>query len=74
MHLKENPDHIIGWEQVTFLAFDSRYGQRRMKESILIDVFSHKGVMNIEDGTKKDACWNVLLPSLRKNFVDSQMT
>ena len=26
------------------------------------------GVMNIEDGTKKDALWNVLLPLLRKNF------
>ena len=74
MHLKEYPDHVIGWEQVTFLACDSRYSQRRMKESILIDIFSHKGVMNIEDGMKKDACWNVLLPSLRKNFSDSRIT
>ena len=55
MHLRDNPDHVIGWEQVTFLACDSRYSQRRMKESILIDIFSHKGVMNIEDGMKKDA-------------------
>ena len=74
MHLREYPDHVIGWEQVTFLACDSRYSQRRMKESILIDIFSHKGVMNIEDGMKKDACWNVLLPSLRKNFSDSRIT
>ena len=74
MHLREYPDHVIGWEQVTFLACDSRYSQRRMKESILIDIFSHKGVMNIEDGMKKYACWNVLLPSLRKNFSDSRIT
>jgi len=74
VHLREYPDHVIGWEQVTFLACDSRYSQRRMKESILIDIFSHKGVMNIEDGMKKDACWNVLLPSLRKNFSDSRIT
>ena len=45
-----------------------------MKESIAIDIFSHKGVMNIEDGIKKDACWNVLLPSLRKIFLDCQIT
>ena len=31
MHLKDNPDHIIGWEKVSFLAFDSRYNYRRMK-------------------------------------------
>ena len=68
IHLKDNPDHVIGWEQVSFLASDSRYNQRRMKESFLIDIFSHTGVMNIEDGMKKDACWNVLLPSLRKDF------
>ena len=74
MHLRDNPDHIIGWGQVTFLACDSRYYQRRMKESILIDVFSHKGAMNIEDGRKKDACWNVLLPLLCKNFSDSRIT
>jgi hypothetical protein len=70
VHEREYPDHVIGWKQVTFLACDSRYSQRRMKESILIDIFSHKGVMNIEDGMKKDACWNVLLPLLRKNFLD----
>ena len=74
VHLREYPDHVIGWEQGTFLACDSRYSQRRMKESIWIDIFSHKGVMNIEDGMKKDACWNVLLPSLRKNFSDSRIT
>ena len=78
MHLREYPGHVIGWKQVTFLACDStsRYSQRRMKESILIDIFSHKGtsVMNIEDGMKKDACWNVLLPTLRKNFLDSRIT
>ena len=74
MHLREYPDYVIGWEQVTFLACDSRYSQRRMKESILIDVFSQKGVMNIEDGIRKDAYWNVLLPSLRKNFSDSGIT
>ena len=68
IYLKDNPDHVIGWEQVSFLASDSRYNQRRMKESFLIDIFSHTGVMNIEDGMKKDACWNVLLPSLRKDF------
>jgi hypothetical protein len=45
-----------------------------MKESILIDIFSHKGVKNIEYGMKKDACWNVLLLSLRKNFSDSRIT
>ena len=56
------------YEQVTFLACDSRYSRRRMKESILIDIFSHKRVMNIEDGMKKDACRNVLLPLLRKTF------
>ena len=71
MHLKDNPDHIIGWENVSFLAFDSCYNYRRMKESVLIDIFSHTGVMNIEDGMKKDACWNVLLPSLRKKFSDN---
>ena len=54
-----------------FLAFDSRYNYRRMKESVVIDIFSHTGVMNIEDGMKKDACWNVLLPSLRKKFLDN---
>ena len=73
MHLRDNSDHIIGWEQVTILACDSRYRQRRMKESILIDVFSHKGVMNIEDGMKKNACWNVLLPLLRNSFLDSRI-
>ena len=67
MHLEDNQDHIIGWEQVAFLACDSRYNQRKMKESILIDVFSHTRVMNIEDGMKKDAC------SLHKNFVDSRI-
>ena len=74
MHLKDNPDHIIGWEKVSFLAFDSRYNYRRMKESVLIDIFSHTGVMNIEDGMKKDACWNVLLPSLRKKFSVNVVT
>ena len=68
MHLRDNPDHVIGWEKVSFLAYDSRYNQRRLKEAFLIDIFSHEGVMNIEDGMKKDACWNVLLPSLRKRF------
>ena len=53
---------------MSFLASDSRYNQRRMKESFVIDIFSHTGVMNIEDGMKKDACWNVLLASLRKDF------
>ena len=48
LHLKDNPDHIIGWEKVSFLAFDSRYNYRRMKESVLIDIFSHTGVMNEE--------------------------
>ena len=78
MRLREyaDHDHVIGrgWEHVTFLACDFCYNQRRMKESILIDIFSHKGVMIIEDGMKKDACWNVLLPSLRKNFSDSRIT
>ena len=23
MHLKDNPDHLIGWEKVSFLACDS---------------------------------------------------
>jgi len=45
-----------------------------MKESVLIDIFSHTGVMNIEDGMKKDACWNVLLPSLRKKFSVNVVT
>ena len=76
MHLKDNPDHIIGWEKVytSFVAFDSRYNYRRMKESVLIDIFSHTGVMNIEDGMKKDACWNVLLPLLRKKFSVNVVT
>ena len=43
---------------------------RRMKESILIDIFAHHGVMNIEDGMKKDACWAVLFPSLRKGYSE----
>ena len=30
IHLKDNPVHVIGWEQVTFLACDSRYSERRM--------------------------------------------
>ena len=55
MYLKDNPDHVIGWEQVSFLAPDSRYNHRKMKESFLIDIFSHTGVMNIKDGMKKDA-------------------
>ena len=66
IHMKDNPDHVIGWEQVSFLVSDSRYNQRRMKKSLLIDSFAHAGVMNIKDGMRKDACWNVLLPSLRK--------
>ena len=41
-----------------------------MKESFLIDIFAHRGIMNIEDGMKKDACWNVLFPSLRKDFPE----
>ena len=71
MHLKDNPDHILGWEKVSFLACDSQYNYRRMKESILIDIFSHTGVMNIEDVMKKDACCNVLLPLLRKKLLDN---
>ena len=47
MHLREYPDHVIRWEQVTFLACDSCYSQRRSKTLILIDVFLYKGVMNI---------------------------
>ena len=70
VHLKDNPDHVIGWDKVSFMAFDSRYSQRRMKESFLIDIFANKGIMNIEDGMKKDACWNVLFPSLRKDFPE----
>ena len=69
-HLKQNPDHVIGWDQVSFLAFDSRFHHRRMKESILIDIFANPGVMNIEDGMKKDACWTVLFPSLRKRYSE----
>ena len=71
MHLKDNPDHILRWEKVSFLACDTRYNYRRMQESILIDIFSHTGAMNIEDGMKKHACWNVLLPSLCKQFSDN---
>ena len=41
-----------------------------MKESFLIDIFANKGIMNIEDGMKKDACWNVLFPLLRKDFPE----
>ena len=70
VHLKDNPDHVIGWDKVSFMAFDSRYSHRRMKESFLIDIFAHRGIMNIEDGMKKDACWNVLFPSLRKDFPE----
>ena len=66
IYLRNNPHHIIGWNQVTFLACDSCYGQRRMKELILNDVFSHKGFMNVEDDMKREACWNVLFPLLRK--------
>ena len=58
----------------SFLAFDSRYNYRRMKESIFIDIFSHAGVTNIEDGMKKDACWNVLLPSLCKKLSNNVVT
>ena len=70
IHLTDNRDHMIEWEKVSFLACDSRYNYRRMKESILIDIFSHTGIINIEDGMKKDACWNVLLPSLRNKFLE----
>jgi hypothetical protein len=70
VHLKDNPDHVIGWDKVSFMAFDSRYSHRRMKESFLIDIFAYRGIMNIEDGMKKDACWNVLFPSLRKDFPE----
>ena len=39
-----------------------------MKESIVIDIFSHKGVMNIEDVITKEASWNVLLLRFVKKF------
>jgi len=35
------------------MAFDTRYSHRRMKESFLIDIFSHRGIMNIEDNSIK---------------------
>ena len=68
IHLKDNPDHVIGWEQVSFLASDCRYKQRRMKESFLIDIFSHTGVMNIEDGMKKDAVGMFYFPRFARIF------
>ena len=67
---RTNLDREIGWGQVSFLAFDSRFHHRRMKESILIDIFAQHGVMKIEDGMKKDACWTVLFPSLRKGYPE----
>ena len=47
VHLKDNPDHVIGWDKVLFMAFDSHYSHRRMKKSFLIDIFAHRGIMNI---------------------------
>ena len=32
--------------------------------------FCSRGIMNIEDGMDKDACWNGLFPSLRKDFPE----
>ena len=43
---------------------------RRMKESILIDIFAHHGIMNIKAGMTKDACWAVLFPSLCKGYSE----
>ena len=62
--------NVIGWDKVSFMAFDSHYSHRRMKESFLIDIFAYRGIMNIEDGMKKDACWNVLFPLLCKDFPE----
>ena len=41
------------WEQETLLACDSHYSQQRIKESIVIHVFLHKGVKNYENSKKK---------------------
>ena len=65
-HLKQNSHHVTRWGQVSFLAFDSRLHQRRMKKSINIDILAHQGGMNIKDGMQKDAYWTVLFPSLHK--------
>ena len=61
---------MIGWEKVSFLAVDSRFNHRRIKESLLIDCFAHRSVMNIEEGMKKDVCWNVFFLLLCKEFSE----
>ena len=61
-HLKQDPYHVTGLGQVSFLSFDFCLDYRRMKESINIEIFAHQRGMNIQNGMKKDACWTLLFP------------
>ena len=40
MHMLKQPDNVIAWDKVTFLAHDQNFYARRMKESLYIDIYS----------------------------------
>ena len=70
MHIAKHPDHVIAWENTTFLDYDRNFYARRMKESLYIDIFSKTGTMNLEDGMYKNHCWNAIMPILRKEISE----
>ena len=37
---------------------------------MILDLFAKTGVMNLEDGMKKNHCWSVIMPMLRKKHSD----
>ena len=69
-HLEKHPDHVIAWDKATILDYERNYYARKMKESIYIDLFAKTGIMNLEDGMKKNHCWSAIMPILRKEISE----
>ena len=69
-HLEKHPDHVIAWDKATILDYECNYYARKMKESIYIDLFAKTGIMNLEDGMKKNHCWSAIMPILRKEISE----
>ena len=65
-HLRNNQEHKINWEKITFLDKEDNWKGRKIKEALYINTLNpsvtmHPSrVMNLEKGFELDTIWRVI--------------
>ena len=68
IHIRDNKDHVIDWENQTIIDRESNFIKRRIKEALCIQASDNGTLINTDKGTPINDSWKIFYQDIRKSM------